>query len=426
MKKSVFLITTFLLLNTNLGFTKDKIATLEKKTGKEVYQCTLGAENDDVIVGDENSAIFKPKIKFNKWNSENSLSFIVPDGLITDKTVRVKDTQKIEIGDSKTGFYFNRFDDKSFKFGLILFEKPSTNTWSFQLEGWQDFSFLYQQPLKNENPDGSRWQYFDEKKQKGMLNQPADVSGGWAVYHKTKRDYIIGQINYGCGKVFSIYRPKFIDADGKMIWADILIKDGIYTVTVDQTFLDDAIYPVKANDTVGYTSVGDNVAGSQDTWIGNYYAFSPAGTASVLKAACRDAGADHHTKFAMWAGTSSVPGALLNNSSTGALLVTQTTKPTQDSQWTAGNITASIGATSYWLALNTENDSVEFYYDGDITAELYVGGDQYSGFPTNPAPTVGLYDNLRVSMYVIYAAGGGEAVYSGRGIGRGTGRGIGR
>ena len=90
--------------------------------------------------------------------------------------------------------------------------------------------------------------------------RPLDVDGSIVVYHKTKHDHIVGYKNYRIGKVLHIPRPKAIDKDGNWVWCDIRAKDGVYTRTIPQSFLDSAVYPIIINDTFGYWSTGGGKA----------------------------------------------------------------------------------------------------------------------------------------------------------------------
>lgn len=239
-----------------------------KDLNSQVYRTTLG--EDEVIIGDEKSASFVPQICFTKWK-ENSLTIKLPDGLIASSSPTLS-AGKLEVKDSKTGFYFNPEGD-NFKFGLILYEKPLTNTWSFQLEGWEEFDFLYQPIWKNVKTIKLNGEDYLEDIDGGGIRKP-DVQGSYAVYHKSK---VHNQ--YKTGKFCHIYRPKFIDIDGKEEWADIEIKDGIYKVTIPYEFLNIAKYPIKVNDTYGNTSVGGTEDTSNTTykpWALNVYGTMPA------------------------------------------------------------------------------------------------------------------------------------------------------
>jgi hypothetical protein len=129
-------------------------------------------------------------------------------------------------------------------------------------------------------------------------DRPENVVGSYAVYHKTKRDHVIGQTNYATGKAFHIYRPKVWDADGNEIWAELSYADGTLSVTVPQSFLDSAVYPVRVDPTFGYTSLGatgNNIGtnvNDQSTRRGTKFTLSEEGTLDSISAGLKldDAG----------------------------------------------------------------------------------------------------------------------------------------
>lgn len=381
---------------------------LIKVSGKQLYKTSIGVEADDVIIGDKISVDFKPQVTFTKWKDkkgdpENSLTIKVPAGLIASNTPTLVNG-KVEVKDSKTGFYFNPDPDnvENFKFGLLLFEKPTTNTWSFQLEGWEEFDFFEQPPLANTEPDGSTW----EDNGHGRRKRPADVNGSYAVYHKTKANHIIGQTNYRTGKFCHIYRPKFIDANGNWVWADLHIENGIYTVTVPQSFLDTAATPIKANDTFGNTGVGGtgNGQNSDQPTLGGYFNLSVNGNVSKITAYCSgDGGNGTGNIYTDSAGEPNTP-----QGNTGATAI-----PTPYGSPVWFDVTygtpLSLNSGNYWLGMWGSLDYWEIYYD-TATAEtrdkLSPTGYTYPTYP-NPWDTVNDRTlNQRLSIYATYTAGG--------------------
>jgi len=139
-----------------------------------------------------------------------------------------------------------------YKFIWYLNEKPATNKVEFSLNT-KGLDFFYQPPLTQKEID------------EGCV-RPENVVGSYAVYHQTKgRMNDINGKDYKVGKFGHIYRPKIIDAEGKEIWGILNIdaEKGIYSVEIPQDFLDTATYPIKSNDTFGYTTFGGS-GGSQD------------------------------------------------------------------------------------------------------------------------------------------------------------------
>ena len=202
----------------------------------------MGEDKEDVIIGNEVASEFESDIKCYRWGRENSLSIAyegfngTPD-LTNDEVTMSKGSE---------GMYFKQ-DGNHLKFGLVFTSKPPKNSWSFKMTGWEDFRITYQPKLTQREIDDG-------------CDRPEDVVGSYAVYHKTNKHN-----KYKTGKAFHIYRPKFIDSVGKWAWATLDITNGVYTVTVPQSFLNTATYPVKANDTIGVEAQGgsrQNIEGS--------------------------------------------------------------------------------------------------------------------------------------------------------------------
>jgi len=423
MMKKILLALFILLFATNC-FAQEVI----KDANKQLYCTTLGSDNDEVIIGDPNSPdTFKPEIKFQKWKIpqtgeyENSLTikplFDIPNALTT------LSGNKIEYKGDKIGWYANPDPDNSdnLKFGLILYEKPATNVFTFVLEGWEEFDFFYQPPLKNLNPDGSTW---EDNGHGGKLYQPANVVGSYAIYHKNKRDHLLGQTNYGCGKFGHFYNILFTDAIGKTerVYPDI--KDGLYIVNPSWDFLNSAIYPVKANDTFGETGLGtSDDSGNKNVfmaWKSNSNP-SSSGTLTAMTSAMYSTDGGAYGKMALYAHVATgngYPGNLIANSATGAILASRTTPPTSDTAtWLTGATGSAsiVSGTQYWHCSNTEGDTMHFMLD-DNTGNSYEwggAGDYYTDFPDATAPDVTVkYRDHRYSIYATYTPAGGAGGFT--------------
>ncbi len=102
----------------------DKISTIVKEADKQNYKTTLGEDNDLVIIGDKlDNVAFKNKVKFTKWNGEESLT-IDFSSIVGDSFTDIDGKTKVKDKEDKVNFYYDRFDDNTFKFGIVLNEKP--------------------------------------------------------------------------------------------------------------------------------------------------------------------------------------------------------------------------------------------------------------------------------------------------------------
>lgn len=214
----------------------------------------------------------QPKVVFNRWNGEVKMGVRYTE--IQATGARALLTNRIEWKSAKQEMHGYPIqgagmEDGGFEIEIMLNQKPTKNTFDFVIDGADQLDFFYQPPLTVDigngaivsateteafNKDGRRIEY-----------QPENVVGSYAVYHKVKRDYAVGQTNYATGKAYHIYRPKAIDANGIEAWAGLSYQNEVLTVTVPQSFLDSAAYPVTVDPTFGYTSIG----AGDDAWLVN-------------------------------------------------------------------------------------------------------------------------------------------------------------
>ncbi|MCP3684581.1 MAG: hypothetical protein GY861_18090 [bacterium] len=184
----------------------------------------------EVEVGDYKQPDFKPQVKIKRWDNEVNFS------------VRLKNYNK-----NKHDLEFVPTDD-AFKFIWYLKEKPTSNIVEFTMQT-KGVDFFYQPELTQEEIDEG-------------CHRPDEVVGSYAVYCSEQKTNWKGGKEYKCGKVGHIYRPHLYDADGKEEWGILNIdeKKGTYTVEIPQDFLNNAVYPIKSNDTFGYSTNPGNTS----------------------------------------------------------------------------------------------------------------------------------------------------------------------
>ena len=191
----------------------------------------------------------KPAVAFAKWDYEVQM-------MVRYKGVIATGSRQILTNDIKWGSGAQEVKaypidiegaDGGFEIEVILNSKPATNVFEFEIEGAENLDFFYQPALTQEEIDGGAF-------------QPDNIIGSYAVYHKIKANHQIGSLNYATGKAYHIYRPEVIDADGNRVWAELFYLNGLLSVTVPQSFLDKAVYPVIVDPTIGYTSIGSSIS----------------------------------------------------------------------------------------------------------------------------------------------------------------------
>ena len=234
-------------------------------------------EDVEIVVGDEKQDKFFPRMKIKRWDNEVNFSVgVVSEHEGTDK----KDKDKVEWDDghgTKARFY-EKPDAKEFEFEIELASKPASNVIDLSIET-KGLRFLYQPALTQKQIDDG-----DER--------PDNVVGSYAVYHKTMKGNYVGGKNYRAGKAFHIYRPHVTDANGKIVWCDMDISDGVMRITIP----DGLVYPVVIDPTFGCdpASPGGSWAWTPDDFmIGSLYT-SPANmdTAQSVSAYVKKESAD--------------------------------------------------------------------------------------------------------------------------------------
>ena len=171
--------------------------------------------------------------------------------------------------------------------------------------------------------------------------------------------------------------------------------------------------------TIGYSSIAANNHAPTGYWNATWYQANSSGTLTQAKICCWDANATRWVKVAIYtnAGTSppgsgSYPGTLVGNNQA---TITQTTKPTQDSEWTSMNIAGTITQNSYyWLCFMFQGYGDEYAaWEGAAAWASVRQSYDPDTFPPGTAPSANWvqYD-YRYSLYANYTeAGGGEPMY---------------
>lgn len=338
-----------------------------------------------VEVGDSKQPDFKPQVKLMRWDNEVNLSIRAeehPDATVETGGGVIKyitpDYEVHQYDKPEAG------EDGGFEFEWILKKKPDTNILSATLQT-KGLNFFYQPPLTQEEID------------EGVV-RPENVIGSYAVYHKTKGGMNRSDgMEYKTGKAFHIYRPQAFDANGLQTWCDLNIDEqkGELTVTVPQTFLNNAAYPVRVDPTFGYTSIGATGVDATNDIEATQFAAPEAGTVQMLTAYVDD---NTVGSISMKAG--------IYNSDNSFLSETVELTDVTNLEWRDFDfaVDPSISNATYWLVVYGENASQpSIRMDTDATV---VGGSQSeAGYPTFPATLVPGTDNdRRHSIYATYTA----------------------
>lgn len=194
---------------------------------------------DNNIIKIKQNENYNLTLDLKKWGDDAQLNIIIPYGK------GQKDLKNNKLAYSTTDmdveFYpINSTTENEYggvEFDIILQKKPVSNIFTFPIHS-QNLIFYYQPEL---TPDEI----------KTGNTRPDNVIGSYAVYHSSKLNN-----EYNTGKAFHIYRPEIFDSKGDTVWGELDIKDDILAITINQTWLDNAVYPIRIDPVFGYTSIG--------------------------------------------------------------------------------------------------------------------------------------------------------------------------
>ncbi len=293
----------------------------------------------------------------------------------------------------RTDVYSIKKDEQptdGFEFSMTLAAKPESNIieLSIQTKGL----VFYKQ---------------DELKQAESLSssRPANVIGSYAVYHESKKHN-----EYKTGKAFHMYRPWAQDATGQRVWCDLDIRtDSLgnalgeeVTITVPQSFLDTAQYPVLIDPTFGYTSAGASALNLANSTTDIFAVLSSqnipgSGTVSSISAyisITHFSSTSHNAKAAIYDASNNLLITSAENSWTGNL----------GASWQTFTASGSVTNSNYQLAIAGINigpsvayDVIKLYCDSVASAGQNKTA-AYSSFPPSALTAMSI-DNNSYSIY---------------------------
>jgi len=222
----------------------------------------------EIIIGDENQPIFKPRIKVKRWGNEVNFSV----GIISPYTGHHTNLNNVIewTDDDNISTRFYEIDDTNFEFEIELESKPISNTIDLSIQS-KGLNFYFQPELtQQEIKDGHI--------------RPENVVNSYAVYHKTKSNHKIGETNYQTGKAFHIFRPHVIDSIGTRTWCDMHINENshILSITVPLDFIDNAVYPIIIDPTFGWGSQGGTGMSTEDKILMGRFQISEDGSGTSI------------------------------------------------------------------------------------------------------------------------------------------------
>jgi hypothetical protein len=165
-----------------------------------------------------------PAWGLSRWASAG-LCFLPPD----DEGFTLRgDKRRLCYKGRRRSHRFTILGDTAFEYDCILNREPESNVITLCMEGAERFDFFRQ-------PD--------------FVKDPF-LKGSYAVY---KKETLLGE---GTGKLCHIHRPEIIDSRGRRCWGDLSVIGNELRITIPETWLSEAKYPVIVDPTIGTTTVG--------------------------------------------------------------------------------------------------------------------------------------------------------------------------
>jgi hypothetical protein len=393
----------------NNAFRLDKIKNpeLDKYTGEP-------KDEINVEIGDTKQTEFYPQVKLMRWSNEVNFSVRLKDTEYEKAQIStLQDKIKWSKGNVEIEYYEFEKGKGGYKMVWSLKSKPATNKVEFTIQT-KGLDFFYQPPLTEELTEEQKakgWtadeSHIYDDKGNIISYRPPEVVGSYAVYHQTKGGMVdVNGKDYKVGKAFHIYRPKIIDANGNWVWGklNIDVKNGIYSVEIPQDFLDTAVYPIKSNDTFGYTTVGATYVESGDNYMYGHIGIpsSNGNVDSISMYGARVGGPDY------------IKGVLVRDSD--KTIVTNGVGPgvtlTTTARWWTSTYSTKpsvIGNSVYWACFIVTANPYYYYDTGSGINGMW---DATNSYATPQDPTDGTFTvPHHFSVYATYTPAGGQTYY---------------
>lgn len=377
--------------------TKDLLTTADS------YKITLGEANDEVVIGDPlKPTELIPQIEFSKWEGECKLKIICPPEICSPVASAVVG-KELAMDSSKTGWYFLPCSQDVIKFGLLLYETPKENKWSFKLENWEDLSFYHYGVWEGKTSINDEGEEVIQDPNRENYFRVAKFNGGVVVRSKTHKINLDPTASY-----FGTFkRPRLLDGDGNFIcYGNLEISDGIYTIIAEQSVeeLAKAKLPIRFNDEFGNHTTDD---ATYSDLPGGYcelgkYVMSASGTITGGGFYGNGRTATRNMKLLIYtlSGTSATKVGISD------VLSVNTTKG-----WKTFSFTTTVAATpqTYGLAIVADDNWRCYELNGSYTALEAQESCDYDS-PGNLSG-ISYFNSYWPCIYATYTAGGGGGGY---------------
>ncbi len=392
------------------------------KTVGESYTITHNGTSRVTKIGSGTTGNFVPKLTFGAWDEcqiELTLDTNLT-GAIRNAIIQNPDGS-LTVSNSNFAFYYKPvpikegFNDMGgIDFKLTVNKNPKTNVLPFTYNSTLVNAY-FQPPLTFEYATGwndkfqcnivvTETEVTNVSTNEILVSRPDYVINSIAFYHQSKAgNYLaLGGKDYKVGKIGHLYRMKATDSSvtPKVTWANWSLSGSNINLTVDQTYLNTATYPVTiapVGDTLGYTSEGKTLTPCPvDDIDSDLYTATADGTVSSVSAFVKKNSTSAYFKGLL---LTHADLKLIANGVGGAcsVQITDTTTPHWHTSTfaTPPNIT---NGTAYLIGL-IPNYGIHEYSDAQTGIEHYDASNSY----TTPADmgTCATY-NYVLSIYCTY------------------------
>lgn len=340
----------------------------------------LGDVKPSVLIGGKATDKFIPNVNASFYDDE----FFINLNRKGKPAVSGKSSSAEIVGDDKDIFHID--DQGRLKWDIEFGECPKSLTLSWEIKCSDAIEFYYQGPLT-------------EEEIKDGCVRPDEIVGSYAVYCNKANN------KYKTGKLCHIPRPFVIDANGSREWCDMLITDGVLTITLPELFMQSAVYPVRLDPTIGYTTAGGSGFAATDRLLACGYTAPSSGAANpgTIYINVRSKTSDNIRGAVYTDNSGTVASASKLSSSEAEITISGTLPAWQSGAITLAGITAS---TIYYLAVHS--DSCAIAYDSG-TATYYYGVGYTPGVNGLPSTFSSGPSSLAriLSVYLEYTESGG-------------------
>jgi hypothetical protein len=246
-------------------------------------------------------------------------------------------------------------------------------------------------------------EHFDFFRQPDFVKDPF-LKESYAVYTK---ETLAGD---GTGKLCHIHRPLIIDSRGRRVWGELSVMGNELRITIPETWLSEAAYPVIVDPAIGTTTVGSQTVWEQEpgSWVpvSNEFGIpvnrfqaneTIEGLCTAYFYAYSDEEPESSGRPVLYSDNNNTPETRLSVLENSIDLQVKSGKP---AGWRSGTFecTGSIADGSHiWFGIST---GCFWYARFDYGSKYYCGDNYGDPLPdTYPLYDANDYNNFKLSMY---------------------------